>query len=272
MDCVADMLGCGRTLALVIVLRFPLASMRESNLDTPRNIESLSVRFDEVRRRIESSARSNGRTPDEITLIAVSKTHPAQVLRQIIEAGANDLGENRVQEAEAKIVELGGMRARWHLIGRLQSNKARRAAKLFDYVHSIDSVSLIERLERACVEEGRDELRVLIQIDLSGEATKSGAGEDEVPGLVDALDACERLRLVGLMTLPPFFESAERARPFFRRLRELRDEFHARGAFKEGKGELSMGMSHDYEVAIEEGATMVRIGTAIFGARSSATA
>jgi pyridoxal phosphate enzyme (YggS family) len=178
-----------------------------------------------------------------------------------------DLGENRVQEAESKINELGRNRARWHLIGHLQANKARRAVTLFDVIHSVDSVSLARRLDRMCREEGRDELPVMIQVDLAGEETKSGVSENDLPELVYVVKETERLRLIGLMTLPPFFEETGRVRPYFRRLRELRDALDSRMDFVNGRGELSMGMSHDYEVAIQEGATMVRIGTAVFGER-----
>jgi pyridoxal phosphate enzyme (YggS family) len=229
--------------------------------------DELRERLAEVRRRIEASARSVGRDPSEIKLICVSKTHPPEVLRRVIEAGASDLGENRVQEADAKIREVGREQARWHLIGHLQANKARRAVLLFDVIHSLDSESLAHRLDHLCQEVGREALPVLIQVDLGGEATKSGISEEDLPGLIEAVGACERLRLTGLMTLPPFLEDAQLVRPYFRRLRELRDELRERGVFSGGAGELSMGMSHDYEVAIEEGATMVRVGTAIFGER-----
>ncbi|HYE65843.1 MAG TPA: YggS family pyridoxal phosphate-dependent enzyme [Pyrinomonadaceae bacterium] len=229
----------------------------------------LRGRVQEVRRRIAASALSSKREPSEITLIAVGKTHPPHLLRSAIEAGVHDLGENRVQEAEAKIRELGRTAARWHLIGHLQANKARRAVALFDVIHSLDSSSLARRLDRLCAEEGREELPVMIQVDLAGEATKSGVSEDELPELVAAVKACERLRLIGLMTLPPFYENAELVRPYFRRLRELRDTLQSRNDFGARRGELSMGMSHDYEAAIEEGATMVRVGTAIFGERST---
>jgi len=233
--------------------------------------DALGSRLAEIRGRVETCALRAGRTPEEITLIAVSKTHGAELVRQAIEAGAFDFGENRVQEADQKIAEVsrsqpdGTTAPRWHLIGHLQSNKARRAVNLFDVIHSIDSVELIERLERMCAEEGRAELPALLQIDLAGEATKAGARVEALPELIAKATSCQHLRLAGLMTLPPFYEDAERVRPFFARLRELRDEW--RGAFGDGRGELSMGMSHDYEVAIEEGATMLRIGTAIFGER-----
>ena len=235
--------------------------------ETAPSLDGLSERLDEVRRRIETCAQRSGRDPAEITLVAVSKTHPPPLVQRAIEAGVRDLGENRVQEAEGKIKELGRRRARWHLIGHLQANKARRAVTLFDVIHSVDSVSLARRLDRMCLEEGRDELPVMIQVDLAGEETKSGVSENDLPELVGVVKNSERLRLVGLMTLPPFFEDAERVRPYFRRLRELRDALDSRMDFGDGRGELSMGMSHDYEVAIQEGATMVRIGTAVFGER-----
>jgi pyridoxal phosphate enzyme (YggS family) len=234
---------------------------------TAPSFDELRERLDGVRRRIETCARRSGRDPAEITLVAVSKTHPATLVQLAIEAGVADLGENRVQEAEGKIKEVGRSRARWHLIGHLQANKARRAVTLFDLIHSVDSVQLARRLERLCVEEGRERLPVLVQVDLAGEETKSGISEDELPELVGVITSGERLRLTGLMTLPPFFEDAEVARPYFRRLRELRDALGSRMDFGSARGELSMGMTHDYEVAIEEGATMVRIGTAIFGPR-----
>ena len=242
---------------------------------TPDAGASLRARLEEVRRRIETCARRAGRDPAEITLIAVSKTHPAAVVGRAVEAGVADLGENRVQEADSKIAELGrdgARRARWHLIGHLQSNKARRAVKLFDFVHTVDSAALVGRLEKICDEEGRAEMPVLAQLSLAGEAAKSGADVEELPRIVESFGACRRVRLAGLMTMPPFFDDAEQTRPYFRRLRELRDEWRERGAFAVGAGELSMGMSHDFEAAVEEGATMVRVGTAIFGERAPARA
>lgn len=199
-------------------------------------------------------------------MIAVSKTHPAETLREAIAAGAAIFGENKVQEAEGKIAEIGRDAAEWHLIGHLQSNKSRKAVQFFDVIHSIDSLELATRLERICIEGGRGELPVLVQVDLAGEETKSGIGESELPGLVEFLKNCERLKFRGLMVLPPFFDDPEATRPFFVRLREIRNRLAADKAF-DGPGELSMGMSHDFEVAIEEGATMVRVGTAIFGER-----
>lgn len=230
--------------------------------------EDLRFRVNDVRLRVETAARQCSRSPDEITLIAISKTHPTEMLRAAINLGITDLGENRVQEAEAKVVELGREAARWHLVGHLQENKARRAIGLFDIIHSLDSVSLAERLNRLCISEGRDELPVLVQINLGGEESKTGAEPGALPSLLDAVAACQRLRLIGLMTLPPYFENAGDGRSYFKTLRELRDQLHSEGHFGSGPGELSMGMSHDFEIAIEEGATMIRVGTAIFGERS----
>jgi pyridoxal phosphate enzyme (YggS family) len=229
--------------------------------------QGLAARFAAVKARIEAAARSCGRSPEEIRLIAISKTHPASLIRKLIELGATDLGENRVQEAEEKIPQVAQRNVRWHLVGHLQANKARRALHLFDVIHSLDSIELARRLDRLCVEAGRESAPVLIQVDLGHEETKSGIDEHDVPQLANEVRQLERLELIGLMTLPPFFDDPEQARPYFRRLRQLRDELATSGVFGKNRGELSMGMTHDFEVAIEEGATMVRIGTAIFGAR-----
>ncbi len=218
----------------------------------------------EVRRKIEKAAEKAGRSAHEIKLIAVSKTHPSAVVKEAIAAGATVFGENKVQEAEEKIPEIGRDAAEWHLIGHLQSNKARKAVRLFDMIHTLDSIELATRLERICIDEKREKLSILIQVDLAGEETKSGSSEKELPGLIEFLQNCKCLKLAGFMILPPFFEDAEKTRPFFRRLREIRNKFLS-------GGELSMGMSHDFEVAIEEGATLVRVGTAIFGEREYKT-
>jgi pyridoxal phosphate enzyme (YggS family) len=230
--------------------------------------EDLRQRIGAVRARTETAARRSNRSSDEITLIAISKTHPTETLSAAIELGLGDLGENRIQEAEAKILELGRTAARWHLVGHLQENKARRAINLFDVIHSLDSVPLIQRLDRLCVSEERQELPVLVQINLGGEESKTGIDLGDLDSLLEAVAGCERLRLIGLMTLPPFFENPEDSRPFFEKLRQMRDQLQQDGRFGSGAGELSMGMSHDFEIAIEEGATMVRVGTAIFGERS----
>ena len=227
----------------------------------------IQINLAEIRRRIEQACLSAGRDVNDVKLVAVSKTHPAETLRTAIGAGANILGENKVQEAEGKIAELGRDAAEWHLIGHLQSNKARKAVQLFDVIHSVDSVELAGKLERICIDEGRAELSVFVQVDLAGEETKSGIPENDLPVLVEYLKTCERLRFDGLMVLPPFFDEAEATRPFFKRLKAIRDDLALRDAFSNGFGELSMGMSHDFEIAIEEGATVVRVGTAIFGQR-----
>ena len=232
------------------------------------SVDQIGERLARVRAQIEAAALKCGRLPHEVTLIAISKTHPASLVRAAIEFGANDIGENRVQEAEQKINEVGRSAARWHLVGHLQANKARRAVQLFDVIHSLDSLELARRLDRLCGEEGRETLPVQIQVDLGHEETKAGIDESELPELVEGLKSLGRVQLIGLMTLPPFFDDPEQARPFFRRLRELRDDLARQGAFgADRKGELSMGMTHDFAVAIEEGATMVRVGTAIFGQR-----
>jgi len=221
-----------------------------------------------VRARIADAAGRAGRDPADIKLVAVSKTHPVPVLLDAIAAGASVLGENKVQEAEAKIAEIGRNAAEWHLIGHLQSNKARKAVQLFDVIHSVDSLELAQRLERICFEEGRGELSVFVHVDLAGEATKSGIDVAGLPELVGYLTNCERLRFDGLMILPPYFDDPEATRPYFDQLRRIRDKLALDGSFAGGgRGELSMGMSHDFEVAIEEGSTVVRVGTAIFGER-----
>jgi pyridoxal phosphate enzyme (YggS family) len=224
----------------------------------------ISENLNDIRRRISAAAARSGRRENEVKLVAVSKTHPAETLREAIAAGVSVFGENKVQEAEGKIAEIGRRDAEWHLIGHLQSNKARKAVQLFDFIHSVDSVELAQRLERICGDERRESLSVLVQVDLALEATKSGVPESGLPELVEVIRGCRHLKLEGLMVLPPFFDDPEVTRPFFRRLRELRDELIP-------GGHLSMGMSHDFEVAIEEGATIVRVGTAIFGERSYRT-
>lgn len=220
--------------------------------------ESLAERLAEVRDQIRIAAEKAGRNADEITLVAVSKTHPVSRINEAIEADAAVFGENKVQEAEGKIAEIPGVE--WHLIGHLQSNKARKAVKLFDVIQTVDSIELASRLERICNEEGRAELKIFVQVDLAGEETKNGIKEEDLPKLLEFVKNCKCLKLIGLMQIPPYFEEVESVRPYFRRLREIRDKLLP-------YGKLSMGMSHDFAVAIEEGATHVRVGTAIFGER-----
>ncbi|MFN2532858.1 MAG: YggS family pyridoxal phosphate-dependent enzyme [Pyrinomonadaceae bacterium] len=232
-----------------------------------QSLDQIRARFANVITRIAAAAARSGRRADGVTLVAITKNHPADVLRMGLEVGMRDFGENRVQEAEAKINEIGRAAVQWHLVGHLQSNKARRAVKLFDVIHSLDNPSLAEQLDRLCSEERRELLSVMVQVDLGQEEAKSGVDESQVQELVNVIRKCTRLRLIGLMTLPPFFDDPELTRPYFRRLRNMRDEFQRDGHFGNNGGQLSMGMTNDFEVAIEEGATMVRVGTAIFGER-----
>jgi len=228
--------------------------------------DDLNKRLGDVYRRIERAATRTGRELSAIKLIAVGKTHPAAVLREAVDLGLKVFGENKVQEAESKIREIGRGGLEWHLIGHLQSNKARKAVQLFDVIQTLDSVELAERLERICIEEER-ELSVFVQVDLAGEESKAGVRESDLPKMVSYLTTCKHLRFNGLMLLPPFCADQELTRPYFKRLKEIRDDLASKGAFGDGNGELSMGMSHDFEVAIEEGATVIRVGTAIFGER-----
>jgi len=227
----------------------------------------IAANLNAVRVRIGAAARRAGRDPGEITLIAVSKTFGVDHVRAAVAAGQLDFGENKVQEALQKIAQTADMSIRWHLIGHLQSNKAKKAAQPFACIHSIDSVDLLQRIDAAAADAGATP-DVLVQVDLAGEATKFGAPADEARRVVDAALACRAARLAGLMVLPPWSEDQEAARPWFVRLRELRDEWIAAGVPRDALRHLSMGMSHDFEAAIEEGATMVRVGTAIFGRRT----
>jgi pyridoxal phosphate enzyme (YggS family) len=226
----------------------------------------IEIRLRDVRDRIERAARGAGRDPASVRLIAVSKTFGADHVRAAAAAGQRDFGENRVQEALEKMGALPDLPIRWHLIGHLQANKARKATA-FGCIHSIDSIDLLRRMDRAAGEEGRI-VEALVQADLAGESTKHGATTGEIQAIFEASSACRALKLMGLMVLPPYADDPEQARPYFRRLREIRDELVAKGVPAAMLGELSMGMSHDFEVAIGEGATMVRVGTAIFGSRA----
>ena len=219
-----------------------------------------------IQERIASAAARAGRPVEEITLIGVSKTHPASAIREAFEAGVRHFGENRVQEWEGKHAGTEGLAATWHLIGHLQSNKAVRGAKLFHCVDSVDDAVLARRLDRARAEAGiTGKLRVLIEVRVAPEETKSGVEIAELPALAEEVAGLPRLELAGLMCIPPFLEQTEQVRPYFRRLRELREELRRKLSL--ALPALSMGMSHDFGVAIEEGATEVRVGTALFGAR-----
>jgi pyridoxal phosphate enzyme (YggS family) len=227
---------------------------------------TVADRLTEVRARIDAAARSAGREPSSVRLIAVSKTFPIESVREAYQAGQRDFGENRVQEALQKIEQSTDLSIRWHLIGHLQTNKARKAGPAFAMIQSVDTVELLERLDRAAEEAGNAP-ELLIQVDLGGEATKHGAPPAEVPRLFEAAAACRAARVVGLMTLPPVPDTPEDSRRWFTRLRDLRDGWLHAGVPAPMLRELSMGMSGDFEVAVQEGATMVRVGTAIFGSR-----
>ena len=223
-------------------------------------------RLADVRSRVERATARAGRPPGSVRLIAVSKTFASEHVRAAAGAGQVDFGENRVQEALQKIPGTADLQIRWHLVGHLQSNKARKAAESFAWIHSVDRPELLDRLDAAALETGTSP-RVLVQVDLGGEPTKHGTQVDGVRALVDRARRCRAVRAVGLMTLPPYTEDPDGARLFFRRLREIRDRLLDEGAEPSLLEELSMGMSHDFEVAIDEGATMIRVGTAIFGSR-----
>ena len=223
-----------------------------------------------IRERIAAAAAAAGRRPEDVRLLAVSKTFSADHVRAAYAAGQRDFGENKVQEALQKREETADLEIRWHLIGHLQSNKAKKAAPAFAAIHSIDSVDLVRRVDTAAEDAGAAP-DLYIQVDLAGESTKFGAPEGDVPGIARAAMACRAARLKGLMLLPPWFDDPELARPYFRRLRDLRERLVEDGIDASRVRELSMGMSHDFEVAIQEGATLVRVGTAIFGKRTVRT-
>jgi pyridoxal phosphate enzyme (YggS family) len=227
---------------------------------------ALAARLASVRDRIARAAGRAGRDPAGIRLVAVSKTFNADVVRAAAERGQADFGENKVQEALTKMEQTADLPLRWHLVGHLQTNKARKAGACFNVIHSVDSAGLLGRLDQAASEAGRP-LQLLVQVDLAGEATKFGAREDELAAIFEAARACRSARLVGLMLLPAAVDDPEEARPAFRALRAVRDRLLARGVDPAMLAELSMGMSHDFDVAIEEGATLIRVGTAIFGRR-----
>jgi pyridoxal phosphate enzyme (YggS family) len=226
------------------------------------NMSAIKENVLRVVERMEGAARRVGRDPREIKLVAVSKTVDVVRIKEAVEAGVSILGENYVQEAQKKIEEIGRPVA-WHFIGHLQSNKAKYAVRLFDVVHSVDSLALAEELNRRAEQAGRV-LKVMMEVNLSGETTKFGADEESVLNLAKMIRHLNHLSLEGLMTMPPYFDSPEESRPYYIGLRELKERMVREGVPMK---ELSMGMSNDFEIAIEEGATFVRVGTAIFGTR-----
>jgi PLP dependent protein len=250
----------GRTLQLSFQINKAL-------FDTQREMNPIAHSIQSIRERITNAAAGCSRSPEEILLLAISKTFPVESIAQAIQAGVLQFGENRVQEAEGKIRYFKeAPNLQWHLVGHLQSNKARLAAELFDVIHSIDSIRLAQRLNQASQEIGKT-ISVLLQVDLGGEETKFGAEPGQIREIASAISGLKGIRLDGLMTIPPYFEDPEKARPYFAKLRELREMLESEQPGCLGKQHLSMGMSHDFEAAIQEGATIVRIGTSIFGLR-----
>lgn len=236
--------------------------MSGSDLDA-----DISLNLSTVRRRMDAAAQRAHRPPQSLRLIAVSKTFPLKAVLAAAQAGQVDFGENRVQEGVDKIAAATGLNLVWHLIGHLQTNKAKKAAAVFHWIHSVDSIELLKKLDAGAIEAGTRP-QILLQIDLAKEATKFGADRGQLEELARAALECQALQLRGLMTVPPIADDPENARRWFVELRDVRSEMVVRGLPAESLSELSMGMSHDCEVAIEEGATMVRIGTAIFGRRT----
>ncbi|MEJ2155761.1 MAG: YggS family pyridoxal phosphate-dependent enzyme [Desulfobacteraceae bacterium] len=228
--------------------------------DIQRMIDRLSA----IKKRIANAASACGRSPEDVRLVAVGKTQPAERVRQAILSGADIIGENYIQEAREKFDQLAQLTVQWHFIGHLQRNKAKFAVRMFDLVHTVDSLRLARELDHQAYKINKIQ-PILIQVNISGEPSKSGTDEAQTLDLAQNLRNLKNLRLQGLMTMPPYFDAPEKARPFFRALRKLRDRLE--GQLDIALRELSMGMTGDFEVAIEEGATLVRIGTALFGAR-----
>jgi pyridoxal phosphate enzyme (YggS family) len=229
-------------------------------------LSTIADRLADVRARIARAASRAGRSPSSVRLVAVSKTFPADDVRAAAAAGQVDFGENKVQEALLKMDATPDLAVRWHLIGHLQSNKARKAGERFDAVHSIDSADLLLKIDRAAAAANRS-LELFVQVDLAGEATKHGTSADQLHPIFEAARGASHARIAGLMLLPPAVENPDHARPYFRELAAVRDRLAADGVDPGMLRELSMGMSHDFEVAVEEGSTLVRVGTAIFGGR-----
>jgi pyridoxal phosphate enzyme (YggS family) len=227
---------------------------------------ALRARLADVRDRIARAAGRAGRDPATIRLVAISKTFSADHVRAAADCGQLDFGENKLQEALEKMDRTADLPLRWHLVGHLQSNKAKKAGGRFDEVHSVDETAIAARLDEGALAAGRS-IRLLVQVNLAAEPSKYGVAADKVPAILDSAGRLHAARFVGLMVLPPAVDDPEQARPYFRAVRTLRDNLVSRGVDKAFLGELSMGMSHDFETAIEEGATLVRIGTAIFGDR-----
>ncbi len=230
-------------------------------------MESIKDRLEKVQERINKAVQACNRNPDSVRLVAVCKTVSPAIVQQAIEAGATILGENYIQESREKLAALENFLASWHFIGHLQSNKAKYAVKLFDLIHSVDSLKLAKELNKQAQKFGKIQ-QILIQVNISREDTKSGISTDEALGLVTEISHMKNLSIKGLMTMPPYFNQPEKVRPFFAALRDLHDQIRNKTIPNVSMDELSMGMTGDFEAAIEEGATLVRVGTAIFGERT----
>jgi len=226
----------------------------------------ISNNIEQIRARIATAASKSDRAPQEIRLVAVGKTQPIDALEAAIASGISIIGENYIQEARTKFDMLGHAPVNWHFIGRLQSNKAKYAVRMFDLIHTVDSLKLAAEIDKQAKKIGKVQ-EILIQVNISGESTKSGVSEKETLPLAQEISALRNIKLKGFMTMPPYFDSPEEARPFFAVLKHLSDKICAAGLPDTDIKELSMGMTGDFEAAIEEGATLVRIGTAIFGDR-----
>jgi pyridoxal phosphate enzyme (YggS family) len=226
----------------------------------------LKQRLEQIRQRIRQAAESCNRDPDSVHLVAVSKTIAADIVKEAIEAGVTILGENYVQEARDKFMALAQYPVSWHFIGHLQSNKAKYAVRLFDLIHSVDSLKLARELDKQAGKLDKIQ-QILVQVNISAEDTKSGVSTDEAPRLIAEISQLKNLAVKGLMTMPPYFYQPQKVQPFFAALRNLRDQINEQSLPYVSLDELSMGMTGDFEVAIKEGATLVRIGTAIFGER-----
>jgi pyridoxal phosphate enzyme (YggS family) len=229
-------------------------------------MNTIAARLTTLASRIRTAAAAVGRSAGEIRLVAASKTFPPPAIREAVAAGVSDIGENYIQEARDKYAALQGTPVRWHFIGHLQTNKAKYAVRMFDLIHTVDSYRLAFELDR-CAQKIKKVQSVLIQVNVAGEASKSGVAPEEALPLIRRVAALEHVAVQGLMTLPPYFNAPEKVRPFFAALRRLRDRIAAERLETTGLKELSMGMTGDFEAAVAEGATLVRIGTAIFGER-----
>ena len=254
-----------KTIIMLILLILSKITQLLRNRETVRMTE-LKTRLENVLNRIKNAANARGRDPETIRLVAVSKTIPTDMVKEAIEAGVKILGENYIQEARKKFDALSSYPVSWHFIGHLQTNKAKYAVRLFDLIHSVDSLKLAHELNKQAKKINKIQ-EILIQVNISMESTKAGVYEQDALSLIKDISHIENLSVKGLMTIPPFFDEPERARPYFSALRKLRDQIKKESIPNIAMDELSMGMTGDFEAAIDQGASLVRIGTAIFGKR-----